>query len=85
MPVAFLWVSMALFDDEAEPDTATVYRPVHFDLYTVADARDRFLRLLAEAPRWEELDRFLPDVPEQADHGARRFATAVGLVQHVHG
>jgi segregation and condensation protein A len=63
---------MALFDDEAEPDTATVYRPVHFDLYTVADARDRILRLLAETPRWVELDRLLPDVPEQADHESRR-------------
>jgi segregation and condensation protein A len=70
--VEFLWASMALFDDEAEPDTATVYRPLHFDLYTVADARDRILRLLAAAPRWVALDRLLPDAPEQADHEPHR-------------
>jgi segregation and condensation protein A len=69
--VEFLWASMALFDDEAEPDTATVYRPVHFDLYTVADARDRILRLLEAAPRGPPLDRFLRDLPERADHEPR--------------
>ena len=66
--VEFLWASLALFDDDAaEPDTATVYRPVPLDLYAVADARDRILRRLAETPDGATLDRLLPDPDAMAE------------------
>ena len=66
--IEFLWASLALFDDDAaEPDTATVYRPVPLDLYAVADARDRILRRLAETPDGATLDRLLPDPDAMAE------------------
>jgi segregation and condensation protein A len=47
--IAFLWASLSLFEDDAEPlDTVARYRPVWTDLYTVAEARDRILRILGE-------------------------------------
>ena len=50
--VEFLWASLALFDDDtAVADTATVYQARPFELYAVAEARERILQLLAEAPR----------------------------------
>jgi len=64
--IEFLWASMALFADGAdETDAVSVYRPRWADLYTVGDARDRILRLLAEAPDGAALSRFLPDVPDE--------------------
>ena len=49
--VEFLWASLALFDDDtAAADTATVYQARPFELYAVAEARERILQLLAEAP-----------------------------------
>jgi hypothetical protein len=54
------------FHDEGEPDAATVYRPLHFDFYGVADARDRILHLLEEGSRGVLLDRLLPDTPDPA-------------------
>jgi segregation and condensation protein A len=48
--IEFLWASMALFDDTPAPDTATVYQPRPLELYTVAEARDRILRLLEQVP-----------------------------------
>jgi segregation and condensation protein A len=71
--IEFLWASMALFDDNAGPGTAEeTCRPPHFDLYTVADARERILRRLAEAPDGLTLDRLLP--PEEGDRPAARAA-----------
>ena len=47
--IAFLWASLALFEDDApDPDTVTRYRPSWSDLYSVAEAQDRILRLLGE-------------------------------------
>ena len=64
--VEFLWASMALFEDGADDgETTAVYRPRWADLYTVGDARDRILRLLAQAPDGAALSRFLPDVPDK--------------------
>ena len=68
----FLWASLALFDDEtAAADTATVYQARPFELYAVAEARDRILRLLAAAPDGGSLERFLPDPPARPESEAR--------------
>ena len=48
--IEFLWASLALFDDEEPPDTATAYRPAPLRLHTVAEARARILRRLKEQP-----------------------------------
>jgi segregation and condensation protein A len=61
--VEFLWASLALFDDDPVPDTADVYRPLHLDLYTIDEARERILRLLAKTPEGVLLARLLPDSP----------------------
>lgn len=78
--VEFLWASLALFDDDAaEPDTATVYRPTHFDLYAVAEARDRILRRLAETPQGVRFEHLLPDadaVSEQTQRSGLRRRSA---------
>jgi segregation and condensation protein A len=65
--VEFLWASLALFDDETEADTAAVYRPRPFELYQVAEARERILRLLVAAPDGAPLERLLPD-PAEVSH-----------------
>jgi segregation and condensation protein A len=74
--VEFLWASLALFDDEPEPDTVTVYRPLHLDLYPVAEARARILRLLEETPEGGPFERFLPvlhaDEPSDSRRALRR-------------
>ena len=57
----FLWASLALFDDEQPPDTATAYRPAPLRLHTVAEARARILRRLQEQPDGVALDQLLPD------------------------
>jgi segregation and condensation protein A len=59
--VEFLWASLALFDDETAVDTTEVYRARPFELYAVAEARDRILQLLAETPQGAPLARFLPE------------------------
>ncbi len=59
--IEFLWASMALFDDGSKPDSAATYRPVRFHLHTVADARDRIRRRLAETTESVGLARLLPD------------------------
>jgi segregation and condensation protein A len=61
--VEFLWASLVLFDDQAAPETTALYRPRPFDLYAVAEARDRILQRLAAAPDGGPLDQFLPDPP----------------------
>lgn len=70
--IEFLWASLALFDADPAPDTASVYRPLLTELYDVATARARILRLLAAAPGGAPLDRLLPAPPETAETEARR-------------
>jgi segregation and condensation protein A len=70
--VEFLWASLALFDDETTVDTTAVYRARPFELYAVGEARDRILRLLADAPEGAPLARFLPAAPESADSDSHR-------------
>jgi segregation and condensation protein A len=69
--VAFLWASLALFDDASDAvDTTAVYQPRRWDWYSIPEARARILRLLATAPAGERFERFLPDMPkEDADGG----------------
>ena len=69
--IEFLWASLALFEEGAEPlDTASVYRPaLRPELHTVADARKRILRQLAELPEGGPLEQFLPQPPEAAGGG----------------
>ena len=69
--VEFLWASLALFDDGAAADTATVYRPVQVELYAVAEARDRILRFLTETPDGAPLERLLPEVEELSEQAPR--------------
>lgn len=72
--IEFLWASMALFDDAFRPAAAEdTYRPPHFDLYTVADARERILQLLTGAPDGLPLCRLLPE-PEAASEGTPKSA-----------
>ena len=66
--IEFLWASLARFDDEpAGPDKATLYRPARLDLYTVAEARDRILRRLADSPDDATLGQCLPAPPAAID------------------
>jgi len=78
--VAFLWASLALFDDDAHGvDTAAVYCPPALDLHAVADARARILLHLAEAPEGEPFERLLPAAPGRAGtaaHHALRVRSA---------
>jgi segregation and condensation protein A len=60
--IAFLWASLPLFEDDAEQlETVARYRPVWTDLYSVAKARDRILRILEEGVDGQPLERFLPE------------------------
>ena len=71
--VGFLWACLALFDDAADgAATETVYRPPWHDLHAMPEARDRILRLLAEAPGGGPLSWFLPDDATEADTTLRR-------------
>jgi segregation and condensation protein A len=68
--IAFLWASLSLFEDDAEQlDTVVRYRPVWTDLYSVAEARDRILRILGEDGDGETLGHFLPEHLSIADAG----------------
>ncbi|MEA2741468.1 MAG: segregation and condensation protein, partial [Acetobacteraceae bacterium] len=69
--VEFLWASLALFDDDTAVDTTEIYRARPFELYQVAEARARILRLLADAPEGAPLERFVPDPAGDPD-GERR-------------
>jgi segregation and condensation protein A len=65
--IKFLRASMALFDDGTPgPDISGVYRPRWRDLYSVAEARARILKQLAETPDGLSLDRLLPEVSATA-------------------
>jgi len=62
--IEFLWASLALFDEDgAGADTASRYQPQRWDLHPVPEARDRIVRLLAEAGEGRALDRLLPAAP----------------------
>jgi segregation and condensation protein A len=68
--IAFLWASLALFEDASEQlDTVARYRPAWTDLYSVAEARNRILRLLGEGGDGEALGYFLPEQPAITDAG----------------
>ena len=68
--IAFLWASLALFEDASEQlDTVARYRPAWTELYSVAEARDRILRLLGEGGDGEALGYFLPEQPAITDAG----------------
>ena len=65
--VELLWAAMPLFDDDPpQADTAAQYQPHWLDLHSIADARLRILRLLAEAPDGRPLDELLPERAEAA-------------------
>ena len=69
--IAFLWASLALFEDDAEElDTVARYRPTWTDLYSVAEARDRILCFLGEGGDGEALEHFLPEQPSPAEPSA---------------
>jgi len=68
--VGFLWASLALFDEvDDAADTAEVYRPRRRSWFSVAAARTRILALLTDAPDGQRLERFLPDIPDEAVAG----------------
>jgi len=60
--IEFLWASMALFDDGGPgPDVSETYRPRWRELYSIAEARARILKRLAEAPDGLPLEQLLPE------------------------
>jgi segregation and condensation protein A len=66
--IEFLWASMALFDDGGlGPDISERYRPRWRDLYSVAEARARILKRLAETPDGLPLEQLLPEDSVAAD------------------
>jgi segregation and condensation protein A len=65
--VEFLWASLAVFDDDSAVDTTEIYRAQPFELYQVAEARARILRLLAETSEGASLERLLPEPAEDPD------------------
>jgi segregation and condensation protein A len=66
--IEFLWASMALFADGPDDvETTAVYRPPLLDFWTALDARAHILQLPADAPDDTPLDRFLPEIPTQAE------------------
>jgi segregation and condensation protein A len=71
--IAFLWASMALFEDDADGvETEARYRPAPPALHTVAEARARILRLLAdrgEGAEGEALEYFLPKAQATGEGG----------------
>jgi segregation and condensation protein A len=76
--IAFLWASLALFEDDADqPETAALYRPRWTDLYSVAEAHARILRILGEGGDGEALENFLPErPPEDAPDDPLRLSSA---------
>jgi segregation and condensation protein A len=66
--VAFLWACLDQFDDLAGTvERRPVYRPIVFALHSVADARARILRRLAEITEGETLDKLLPEAEAAGD------------------
>jgi segregation and condensation protein A len=74
--IAFLWASLALFDDDADRlETVARYRPSWINLYPVPEARDRILRILGEGGDGQALEHFLPELLSVADRGEPREAS----------
>jgi hypothetical protein len=67
-PRRFLWASMALFDDDAARDTASVYRPLHLELHAVTEVRARILRILAQMSDGAPLEHMRPELQAVADN-----------------
>jgi hypothetical protein len=67
-PRRFLWASMALFDDDAARDTASVYRPLHLELHAVTEVRARILRILAHMSDGAPLEHMRPELQAIADN-----------------
>ena len=67
--IEFLWACLSQFaDDDADRiDTTAAYRPARLALWTVPDARQRILQLLAEAANEAPLERFLPALGPSAE------------------
>ncbi len=75
--VEFLWACLTLFEDAADrADTASVYQPKQMALHSVADARDRILRLVAAAEDAQTLSQLLPQVPAVQDGASRNEVVA---------
>ena len=76
---------LALFDDETAVGTTEIYRARPFELYKVAEARDRILRLLANTPRRGAAGAVPADGTGKRRQRLRSgAAAALGLVQHAH-
>lgn len=69
--IEFLWASLALFDDDPAPDTASVYCLLLTELFDVVSARERILLLLAAVPDGAPLDQLLPVVGTEDEIPAR--------------
>jgi segregation and condensation protein A len=66
--IEFLWACAAQFDDDADRvGTSTPYRPGRLALWTVLDARQRILQLLAETSDDAPFERFLPVLAAPAE------------------
>ena len=65
--VGFLWASLALFEETPDLAATTLRQIRPAELHTVAAARERILRRLAERPEGASLDQCLPDGSEQGD------------------
>jgi hypothetical protein len=64
--------SLGLFDDGmADPGIVGTYRPLHLDLHTAAEARDRILQRMATASNGATLDQLLPTPDEPEDEERR--------------
>jgi segregation and condensation protein A len=76
--IAFLWASLALFEDDTPvPDTVTRYRPSWTDLYSVAEACDRILRILGKGGDGQALDHFLPELSAETDENGTALTDAL--------
>jgi segregation and condensation protein A len=72
--IAFLWASLALFDDNAAVlEMTPLYRPLHLDLYAVIEAQGRILQQLADVPEGLSLDRLLPEVLDDTGRDSRQI------------
>ena len=69
--IEFLWASMALFDDGGpDPDVSEPYHPRWRALFSVAEARARILRRLAEKPDGLPFEQLLPEESAVAERPA---------------
>ena len=69
--VEFLWAGLALFGDAPKAaTTGSTYQPLRFDLCSVAEARERVLRGLAEVSDPASLERLVPQAPAEGEGAA---------------